>query len=108
MQCCSSWLQRSSGASLQTPETACALSGRASAVIQRWHRPSSETQGGNVLRCKTKVRKLFIIKRSERSPYALLPGVVAGLNKSTHQAGSGFQGLGRTCAHASPTETENS
>jgi hypothetical protein len=65
-------------------------------------RRSSEAQGVNVLRCKTKVRKLFIIKLSEPRPYALLPGIVVSLNKSTHQARSGFQVLGRACGHASP------
>jgi hypothetical protein len=59
-------------------------------------------QGVNVLRCETKVRKLFIIKLSEPRPYALLPGIVVSLNKSTHQARSGFQVLGRAGAHASP------
>jgi len=47
-------------------------------------RRRSETQGLNVLGSKTKVRKLFIIKRSEPRPYALLPGIVVSLNKSTH------------------------
>ena len=65
-------------------------------------RRRSEAQGVNVLRSKTKVRKLFIIKRSEPRPYALLPGIVVSLNKSTHQARSGFQVLGRACGHASP------
>ena len=65
-------------------------------------RRRSETQGLNVLGSKTKVRKLFIIKRSEPRPYALLPGIVVSLNKSTHQARSGFQVLGRACGHASP------
>ena len=65
-------------------------------------RRRSEAQGVNVLRSKTKVRKLFIIKRSEPRPDALLPGIVVSLNKSTHQARSGFQVLGRACGHASP------
>ena len=65
-------------------------------------RRRSETQGLNVLGSKTKVRKLFIIKRSEPRPYALLPGIVVSLNKSMHQARSGFQVLGRACGHASP------
>jgi hypothetical protein len=65
-------------------------------------RRRSEAQGLNVLRRKTKVRKLFIIKRSEPRPYALLAGIVVSLNKSTHQARLGFQVLGRACAHASP------
>ena len=51
----------------------------------------SEAQGLNVLSRETKVRKLFIIKRAEPRPDALLPGIVVGLNKSTHQARSGFQ-----------------
>src|SRR3954451_398227 len=51
---------------------------------------------------RTKVRKLFIIKRSEPRPYALLAGIVVSLNKSTHQARLGFQVLGRACAHGSP------
>jgi hypothetical protein len=65
-------------------------------------RRRSETQGLNVLGSKTKVRKLFIIKRSEPRPYALLAGIVVSLNKSTHQARSGFQVPGRACGHASP------
>jgi hypothetical protein len=40
----------------------------------------------NILRCKTKTRKLFIIELSEPRAYALLPRVVLSLNKSTHQA----------------------
>ena len=62
----------------------------------------SAAQGVNVLRCKTKVRKLCIIKLSEPRPYALLAGIVVSLNKSTHQARSGFQVPGRACGHASP------
>jgi hypothetical protein len=62
----------------------------------------SEAQGVNVLRRETKVRKLFIIERSEPRPDTLLPGIVVSLNKSTHQARSGFQVLGRACGHASP------
>jgi hypothetical protein len=62
----------------------------------------SEAQGVNVLSRETKVRKLFIIKRAEPRPDALLPGIVVGLNKSTHQARSGFQVLGRACGDASP------
>ena len=62
----------------------------------------SEAQGVNVLRSKTKVRKLFIIKLSEPRPYALLAGIVVSLNKSTLQARSGFQVPGRACGHASP------
>ena len=57
-------------------------------------RRRSEAQGVNVLRSKTKVRKLFIIERAEPRPDALLPGIVVSLNKSTHQARSGFQVLG--------------
>jgi hypothetical protein len=37
-------------------------------------------------RCETNARKLLIIKLSEPRPYALLPGIVLSLNKSTHQA----------------------
>jgi hypothetical protein len=114
MQCCSSWPQRSWGAFLPTPESTYALSGRDSGVLQRdtgfqaslgglevptW---SSVAQGVNVLGCKTKVRKLFIIKLSKPRPYALLPGIVVSLNKSTHQARLGFQMRGRACGHASP------
>jgi hypothetical protein len=65
-----------------------------------WRR--SEAQGVNVLRCQTKVRKLFIIKRTEPRPDALLPGIVVSLNKSAHQARLGFQVPGRACGHASP------
>jgi hypothetical protein len=47
----------------------------------------SVAQDVNVLRCETKARKkLLIIKLSEPRPYALLPGIVLSLNKSTHQA----------------------
>jgi hypothetical protein len=56
----------------------------------------------NVLRSKTKVRKLFIIERAEPRPDALLPGIVVSLNESTHQARSGFQVLGGARGHASP------
>jgi hypothetical protein len=62
----------------------------------------SEAQGVNVLRRETKVRKLFIIERSEPRPDTLLPGIVVSLNKSTHQARLGFQVPGRACGHASP------
>ena len=65
-------------------------------------RRRSEAQGLNVLSCETKVRKLFIIERSEPRPDALLPGIVVSLNKSAHQARSGFQVLGRARGHASP------
>ena len=68
-------------------------------MVPTW---SSVAQGVNVLSCKTKVRKLFIIKLSEPRPYALLAGIVVSLNKSTHQARLGFQVLGRACGHASP------
>jgi hypothetical protein len=65
-------------------------------------RRRSEAQGVNVLRSKTKVRKLFIIERAEPRPDALLPGIVVSLNESTHQARSGFQVLGGARGHASP------
>ena len=69
-------------------------------------RKRSEAQGLNVLSCKTKVRKLFIIKLSEPRPYPLLPGIVVSLNKSAHQARPGFQVPGRACGHASPQKLE--
>ena len=113
MQCCSSWPQRSWGGSLPTPESTCALPGRDPAscssatgfqasslgTVPTW---GSVAQGVNILSCKTKVRKLFIIKLSEPRPYTLLAGVIVRLNKSTHQARASFQVPGRACGHASP------
>ena len=52
----------------------------------------------NVLSYKTKVRKLFIIKLSSPPVCRLLPRIVVSLNKSTHQARSGFQVLGSRLA----------
>ena len=43
-------------------------------------------QNLNVLRRETEARKLLIIKLSEPRPYALLSGIVLGLNKSAYQA----------------------